>query len=556
MTRFSVIEDVITSPENDSPTETQETPTPSEIEGNDEPMELPQSQEDPDNGASQETDKDSPIIVESSLEPQPKAVTSIKDTQDATNISIPDTQDAELRPLSPLPVVVLSAEETFAAMLPSDKEKLRQLILAETQSQELMDTLDARKENFLSNRSLSELVDEIIVRSCTPEVCKMLAASDKEFQTFIGNNADLAQLLQNRSEEEIVAAMTTFSEQNGQSAVSSWNKFLGQLKSKQLADIFSNLEDKVCKALPKSTLDKKIKNDSILCKEILEATETFDIVANLADRCSKGSVAFSPLQASIIYPQIKSHVVGADSVRDIFHKLQLKLDEGGDLKTEFQLRPQLRKLALDSSEQDEILTQLTLDTQDQQIKLSAKLSNDDMLAMASAKLLGQQNLIITAKMLRSLDQLALYLTNDSLFSLMKRKDLTEQAKRAVVQILTENVNPAKLLTEQQISSLVDGQLDNPEERSKIATGLVSKSKEGELLEAVGGVKLIALMTLGVLNGDVKPIDSIQKIFCNSDTVAAACQIIKDGASDSQIGMVKEAIPRQVLASWITDIIMK
>lgn len=554
-----MIEDVITSPENDSPTEPKENPTSSDIEGTDEPMELPQSQEDPDNETSQETDKDSPIIVESSLEPQPEAITSIKDTQEATNITIPDTQDAaELRHASPLPVKILSAEETFAAMLPSDKEKLRRMILAETQSQELMDTLITRKENLLSNKSLSELVDEIKHRSCTPEVYKLLAASDSDLQTFIGNNADVAQLLQNRSEEEIVAALTTFSKHNRQTSVAVCNKFLGQLKNKHLADIFSNLEDKVYKALPKSMVENKIKNDLMLCKEILESTDTSDIVANLTERCSKGGASFTPSQASTLYSQIKSHVTGADSVQEIFHKLQLKLDDGleGNLKTEFQSRPQLRKVALDSSEQEEILTQLTLDTQDQQIKLCAKLNNDDMLAMASAKLLGQQNLIITAKMLRSLEQLALYLNNESLFSVMKRKDLSEEAKRTAVQLLAENVDLPKLLTEQQVKSLVDGLIDDPEERSNIAAEVVSKSKEGELLLAVGGVKLISLMTLGVLNGDVKAVDSIQKIFCNTDTVAAACQIIKDGASDSQIGMVKEAIPKQVLASWITDIIMK
>jgi hypothetical protein len=305
-------------------------------------------------------------------------------------------------------------------------------------------------------------------------------------------------------------------------------------------------------------VENKIKNDLMLCKEILESTDTSDIVANLTERCSKGGASFTPSQASTLYSQIKSHVTGADSVQEIFHKLQLKLDDGLDekLKTEFQSRPQLRKVALDSSEQEEILTQLTLDTQDQQIKLCAKLNNDDMLAMASAKLLGQQNLIITAKMLRSLEQLALYLNNESLFSVMKRKDLSEEAKRTAVQLLAENVDLAKLLTEQQVKSLVDGLIDDPEERSNIAAEVVSKSKEGELLLAVGGVKLISLMTLGVLNGDVKAVDSIQKIFCNTDTVAAACQIIKDGASDSQIGMVKEAIPKQVLASWITDIIMK
>lgn len=555
---LSVIEDVVTSPENDSPTEPKKSPTTSDIDFNDEPMELPQSQEDPENDASQE--KESPNIVESSLEPVPVAKKSIEETQDVTHVTIPDTQDAEttLQHSQPLPMKVLTAQETFAVMLPSEKEKLRRMILDETQSQELMDTLETRKENTLSNKSLSELVDEIKLRSCSPEVYKILASSDPEFQSFVGNNADLAQLLQNRSEDEILAAMVSFYKNNEQTAESLLNKLLGQLDSKQLAKILSNLEDKVCEALPKSTLQEKIKNDSTLCKEILDSTETADIVENLSARCSKGGVSFTPVQARTIYSHIKTQVVDADSIGEIFDKLQMKIDYGGNVEVmaHFQSRPLLRKFALDSSKQEEILTQLTLDTQDQQMKLSAKLSNDDLLAMATTKLLSQQNLNITTKMLRSLEKLALYLPNNSLIPLIKCKILDVETKRKAVQALTENVDLAGLLNEQQLTSLVEGLMENPEERCKMAAGVVRKSQDGELLEAVGGDKLVAMMTLGVMNGDVVAIDSIQKIYCNSDTMAAACQILKDGANDSQITMVKEAISKQILASWVSDIILK
>ncbi|XP_059469984.1 uncharacterized protein LOC132193371 [Neocloeon triangulifer] len=500
-----------------------------------------------DSHTSQEVGHNSQILVESSLAMD----TEVLKTQEVIAVKeiLPESMDVPESPER-----VKTADEIFANLTESEKEKFRRLFLQQEDSKTLMIELESRNENVLASKSTSELLKELKSRSETSQILQMLD-DEPEIQSYAENGVNLGRLMQKKPVDEVSADISLFIQNNLDHSTDMINKVLSSMDKVNLTNAFKNIEDKVCDSLSQSTVEDHVRSlietNSEFAQDFLASLGSPVLVQSISDQCAKGKVSFSDVQANCVFNQIKSQV--DESAEEIRQKFESKMDVGEISHPS----EKLKNFVLNKCSEEEILNQIDLKKTTIRNKLVKKISNEEVLEMAIDKLNSEEAVVVSECLEKSLEKLAVYLQQNSMAGILQDKHMDDQVVQTCLKALMEKTTiPAAIgiFSEQQVCLLLETLLKDPQRREQLIKLMFGLIEDGEMMELFGKKRLTELMAVGVMSGDLEPMQAIFDVFCGTHIVQAACKIFKDGTSDAHVNMLKAAFPRKQLAKWVSEIL--
>ncbi|XP_065338842.1 uncharacterized protein LOC135938824 [Cloeon dipterum] len=279
-----------------------------------------------------------------------------------------------------------------------------------------------------------------------------------------------------------------------------------------LDTVFTDIEDKVCEALPLSTIENRVCSLLQTDASFLSDLPARDLLKPVSDKALAEEV-LRRLQNGVVDPENST-----DALRSFF----------------------LGKISV-----GDVLCRLKPGT------LSSKLDLKELLVEASDR---AEEPLVDQTASDALEKLASCLPFSTLERVLcEHKSLDEETALRCIRVLMTHTSEDKVV---DLMAAVRLMVDETEGRKLLLDLLLKKVEDGEVMTAFGQKRITDLMTVGVLSGDVNAQEAINDVFCAEHIVEAACGLLQDGASEAHLNKLLDAFPRDILAAWVAGLILQ